>query len=121
MGVAYYVVGFASGFASLTLIACNQVLARWVGEQRKQMKAKSEGRQSALNDEREKRLRDLGFVFNTRTREHLRNAVLQRFQDRWNECFEKLLKFKEVHGHAAVPRRWKADKDLASWAMRQVR
>ena len=97
-----------------------QVLARWVGDQRKQMKAKSEGKPSILTDEREQRLRDVGFVFNTRTREHLRNSVLIRFQDRWNDCFQRLLQFKEQFGHAAVPRRWKADKDLASWAMRQV-
>ncbi|KAL7579167.1 hypothetical protein ACA910_011340 [Epithemia clementina (nom. ined.)] len=99
--------------------AGNMVLARWVGEQRKQMKAKTEGRHTTLTDDREQRLHNIGFIFNTRTREHLRNAVLQRFQDRWNICFERLLKFKEVHGHAAVPRRFKADKDLASWAMRQ--
>ena len=84
------------------------------------MKAKLEGEHSTLNDDREERLRDIGFVFNTRTREHLRNSVLRRFQDRWNTSFERLLKFKEVYGHGAVPRRWKADKDLASWAMRQV-
>jgi hypothetical protein len=48
------------------------MLARWVGEQRKQNKAKNEGKQSTLTDERVERLTDLGFIFNTRTREHLR-------------------------------------------------
>jgi len=97
----------------------NMVLARWVSEMRKQKKAKTEGRMHNLSDEKEQRLVEVGFVFNSRTKELLRESVLNRFKDRWDASFEKLVAFKKKYGHCAVPRRWKVDQDLASWAMRQ--
>lgn len=99
----------------------NQRLARWVTKQRKHFKAKSENKYHALTDEKEKRLRDAGFVFNTKTPEIMRNSVLKRYEDRWEHFVDALQQFKDEHGHCAVPRRWKKDPQLASWVMRQVR
>ena len=62
----------------------------------------------------------MGFVFNTKTKEILRETVMKRFAGVWEEHFTKLLDFKKKNGHCAVPRRYKADPQLASWVMRQV-
>lgn len=97
----------------------NRALARWVSLQRKEKKLRDQGEISHLTDERVERLHSLGFAWNTRSREHLRQAVFSRFQDRWDKCMESLKKFKAKYGHCAVPRRWKEDEDLAAWAMRQ--
>jgi hypothetical protein len=99
----------------------NQRLARWVTKQRKHYKAKQEGRYHSLDDDKERRLVEVGFVFNTKTKELMRDSVLRRYEDRWEEFCEKLQAFKREFGHAAVPRRWKRDPQLASWVMRQVR
>ncbi|GKY97030.1 hypothetical protein MPSEU_000661700 [Mayamaea pseudoterrestris] len=98
----------------------NKRLARWVLKQRRAHKAKHAGEYHTLDDEREQRLIDIGFVFNSRTPELMRQNVFDRFKDKWAEQIEKLRQFKEVYGHAAVPRRWKSDPKLSSWAMRQV-
>jgi Helicase associated domain len=97
-----------------------QTLSRWVAQQRKQYKLKQQGNYSTLTDEREQKLAALDFVFNTRTKEHLRESIRKRYQDQWMECYEKLLEFKQRFGHTGVPRRWAEDHALASWAMRQV-
>jgi Helicase associated domain len=99
----------------------NQRLARWVTKQRKHHKAKYEGRYHSLDDDKERRLIDVGFVFNTKTKELMRDSVLRRYEDRWEEFCEKLAEFKREFGHTAVPRRWKRDPQLASWVMRQVK
>jgi hypothetical protein len=91
-----------------------------VAFQRKQYKHKQQGQYSTLTDEREKKLADLDFVFNTRTKEHLRQSIRKRFAEQWMECYEKLVEFKERFGHTGVPRRWAEDPTLATWAMRQV-
>src|SRR3569623_1015151 len=62
---------------------------------------------------------EMDFVFNTKTKELMRDSVLKRYEDRWEEFLEKLIEFKKEFGHAAVPRRWKRDPQLASWVMRQ--
>lgn len=100
---------------------CLQRLARWVTKQRKHFKAKREGNYHSLDDDKERRLVDVGFVFNTKTKELMRDSVLRRYEDRWEEFLERLLEFKFEFGHTAVPRRWKRDPQLASWVMRQVR
>ena len=98
----------------------NKRLARWVLKQRRSYKAKHNGEYHTLDDEKEQRLIDVGFVFNSRTPELMRQNVFERFKDKWAENIEKLRQFKEVYGHGAIPRRWKSDPALSSWAMRQV-
>ena len=98
-----------------------QRLARWVTKQRKHYKAKQEGKYNTLDDEKEQRLHDIGFVFNTKTKAIMRATVMKRFEERWEINCEKLVAFKNEFGHCAVPRRWKRDLQFASWVMRQVR
>jgi hypothetical protein len=97
----------------------DMTLARWVAKTRKHYKAKKEGRYHTLDDDKEMRLVEAGFVFNSKTQERLRFTVLKRFEGRWEEYFSKLEKYKERFGHCIVPRRWKEDQSLASWVMRQ--
>jgi hypothetical protein len=101
--------------------APNERLARWVSRQRRHYKAKQNNEYHTLTDDKEKRLLDTGFVFITRTTELLRQSALKQSEDKWDNYCKKLAAFKEEYGHCAVPRRWKQDKQLASWVMRQVR
>jgi hypothetical protein len=98
----------------------NQKLARWVTKQRTHYKAKQEGRHHSMTDGQEKRLLNIGFVFDTRTKEMMRKTALKVYEDRWDSFIERLMVFKKEHGHCAVPGRWKGDTKLASWVMRQV-
>lgn len=101
-------------------MSSSQRLARWVTKQRKHYKAKQNGEYHALDDDKEKRLIDIGFCFNTRKKNVMRESVLKRYVDRWNLFIGKLQEFKDEFGHCVVPRRWKRDQELASWVMRQV-
>jgi hypothetical protein len=98
----------------------NERLSRWVARQRSHYKAKQANEYHTLTDEKENRLVDIGFVFNTRTKELLRQQALKHYEHRCDGFCERLAAFKEEYGHCAVPRRWKRDKQLASWVMRQV-
>ena len=98
----------------------NRRLALWTLKQRRAKRSKEMGESTSLDDERERRLVEVGFVFNTKTPEIMRQTVLQRYQDRWEENIKKLKKFKKRYGHVVVPRRWKEDLAFSSWVMRQV-
>lgn len=72
-----------------------------------------------LTDEKEEELRDLGFVFNSRTNSVFSGLMGKTFQDRWDTRFEQLLRFKKTHGHACVERRYKPDEPFSDWCLRQ--
>lgn len=114
-------VGCIACFLSDCLQNVFQSLSRWVVYCRKHYKRKSAGLQHSLSDDKEKQLRDLGFVFNTRTRNVFGSICQRRYQDQWEARLEQLLIFKEKYGHTAVPRRYKPDEGLSSWCLRQVR
>ena len=63
------------------------------------------GKHSHLTDERQKRLEDAGFVWDT----HIAA---------WEENYAKLVKFWRQNGHCHVPIR---EKELNAWAKRQRR
>lgn len=42
-------------------------------------------------------------------------------QHRWDNMFERLVHFKEKHGHCLVPNRYDADKSLGAWVSTQRR
>jgi hypothetical protein len=90
-----------------------------VSKQRRHFRAKAEGTYHTLDDEKVAKLVEVDFVFETKTHTMIRETVLKRFEGRWDYFFDLLLKFKKLHGHCAVPRRWKPDQPLASWVMRQ--
>jgi Helicase associated domain len=98
----------------------NQHLARWVAKQHINYKAKQENWYHTLTDDKEKCLFDIGFVFNTRTKELLHQLSLKHYKDQWDGFIKRLIAFKEECGHCAVPWHWKGNMQLASWVMWQV-
>lgn len=61
----------------------NPKLGEWVTDQRRQWKAKSEGKPNMMTDERKNKLDELGFVWKVRDRAD------------WNDRYEQLLEFKK--------------------------
>jgi len=74
-------------------------LAAWVAVQRQFRK------KAKLDEERVKRLDEIGFVWDAR-------------EQMWEECFAKLVAYKEEHGNCRVPARH-ANKQLATWVNSQ--
>lgn len=62
-----------------------------VTDQRRQLKAKLDGRPSMMTDERKEKLDALGFLWKVRERAD------------WNDRYEQLLEYKKENGHCVVP------------------
>lgn len=77
-------------------------LARWVKNQRR---AKKNG--GSWFDDRARRLEEIGFQWK------LREGNI------WEETFERLVAFRDKHGHCNVPQRWDEDKELGRWVNTQ--
>jgi Helicase associated domain len=43
----------------------------------------------------------------------------KKAEDKWNERFHSLVKYREEHGHCLVPHHWVGDRQLAQWVKRQ--
>lgn len=80
----------------------NRSLSNWVKRQRYQYRIKQEGKHSTLNEERQTALEQLGFVWDSHS-------------TTWEERFQELTEFKEIHGHANVPKSYKQNQPLAIW------
>ena len=80
----------------------------WRKTQRAQYRNCLEGKTPALLQERIRPLEEAGFDFGT--------AVVHAS---WEERFEELNCYKEEHGHANVPWRWKENMPLAGWVNAQ--
>jgi hypothetical protein len=78
----------------------NLRLARWVMTQRQMY------RKGKLSEDRVRRLEAIGFVW-------------CRQGQAWNEMFQRLIRYKEVHGDCDVPSGWKEDPQLGSWVVKQ--
>ena len=74
----------------------NPQLATWCSSQRSKCSTNS------LSTERVERLAEMGFVWGART-----NA--------WDEMFDALLSYRQIHGHCDVPRGWPDNRSLARW------
>jgi len=96
----------------------NPSLSYWVARQRTQMKLKLEGKIHSLTPERERRLMEIDFVFNSKNSETRRFNLMRRFKDQWEDRFERLLRFQKKHGHTWVPKRFEQDTALAGWVCR---
>ena len=70
-------------------------LGLWVRNQRRSHKRMVEGKSSSMTDERKQKLADLGFQWELPKR--------SRREERWNERFEELRRYRETHGHIDVP------------------
>ena len=84
----------------------NQPLANWVEKQKNELRLKSEGKPTQMTDEREERLRAIGFTFTSR-------ATV------WSERMEALRAYKAQHGHCRVPYTYAKDPKLAKWVSKQ--
>lgn len=75
------------------------VLGNFVKLARREYKLKQQGNKSSMTLDRERELREIGFVFEG-------GKTPQRSEGgnkSWEERFEELLLFKEEHGHTVVP------------------
>lgn len=86
----------------------NPSLSHWVKRQRYQYRVKQEGQHSTLNDERQAALEKLGFVWDSHA---------ASWEERWND----LCIFHEIHGHSNVPKTYKTNPQLAIWVKGQRR
>ena len=84
----------------------NQPLANWVEKQKNELRLKSEGKPTQMTDEREERLKAIGFTFTSR-------ATV------WSERMEALRAYKAQHGHCRVPYTYAKDPKLAKWVSKQ--
>jgi len=74
-----------------------------------------------LKEDRKAALDEIGFDW--KTPEEISRAKERKpcksANDRWYKTFQKLLTFKEEHGHCIVPTHYAKDRQLASWVHRQ--
>ncbi|KAG7365843.1 helicase domain protein [Nitzschia inconspicua] len=85
----------------------NQKLAQWAKRQRHQFKRKIMGYHSTLTDERENKLLQAGFVFDSH-------------RAAWQVHFESLKAFSLANGHCRIPRDFR-DRSLEVWMKHQRR
>ena len=78
----------------------NLRLARWVMTQRQMF------RKGKPTEDRVQRLEAIGFIW-------------CRQKHAWNEMYQRLVRYKMVHGDCDVPSGWKEDPQLGSWVVRQ--
>lgn len=86
----------------------NPSLPHWIKHQRYQYKAKLEGKRSTMTPARQKALDDLGFVWDAH-------------RATWEERYNELVIFREVHGHCNVPCRFETNPKLSTWMKCQRR
>ena len=80
----------------------NPSLAEWVKRQRYQYKLKTLGEHTTMTPERMKKLKKLGFAWNSHDK-------------MWEEHMNNLKMYMEIHGDCNVPNKYPPDPALASW------
>lgn len=88
-------------------------LSRWINQQRQKYEDKR------LTEEKERRLRDIGFVFICIDCYHKKKRFTKEQETKWNEMFGKLCRYKEEHGHCEVPFTYEQCPELSHWVSRQ--
>jgi hypothetical protein len=86
----------------------NPKLAQWVKRQRYQHKPKIQGKPSALTENRQRVLEDIGFVWDSH-------------ETSWTERWTELQSFRAEHGHSNVPASYHAHRKLSAWVKCQRR
>uniref|UniRef100_A0A7R9WQU9 Helicase-associated domain-containing protein n=1 Tax=Craspedostauros australis TaxID=1486917 RepID=A0A7R9WQU9_9STRA len=84
----------------------NITLSHWVNRQRYQYKRKLDSKHSTMTDERQEKLEQLGFVWDSHV-------------ESWERRFNDLLEFKKKYGHTNVPVVYKANPQLGVWVKGQ--
>lgn len=80
----------------------NRELSKWVQKQRYLYTLKSRGSKSNLTDDREQKLRAIGFVWNASSTS-------------WDTHYQALCEYKKVHAHCNVPRPYQKNPKLSNW------
>jgi hypothetical protein len=83
-------------------------LFQWVKRQRHQYKLKKQGQHSNLTADRIELLENIGFVWDS-------HGVA------WDEKFQELKEFENIHCHCFVPCNYKGNSKLSTWIKRQRR
>jgi hypothetical protein len=78
------------------------ILGVWVSQQREEYRKHQNGEACGLVGDRLKELTDLGFVFVAGKRK----GKLKEPRKTWDERFQELLDYKEMHGDCLVPQHW---------------
>jgi hypothetical protein len=91
----------------------NQLLRSFVFEQRKQHKKYMSGKHSSLSAERIKELTDMGFEFDPMSSGTHKVNSMRRFNQQWDEMYDELVQFKNVHGNTLVPLGKKAKEEVS--------
>lgn len=92
----------------------DRTLSIWVANQRKR------NNRDMMRDDRKKKLSSIGFVFGEPRRSRPQKVGMANEQ-KWELMFQRLVEFKERHGHAAVPYNYQEDKRLSLWVTTQRR
>jgi len=88
------------------LLEDNRELGEWVAEQRHQYKLLAEEKESDMTPVRQKALEDIGFVWRV-------------VGSNWQEQYELLAEYKNVHGHCRVPHTYRDNPYLGRWVSMQ--
>jgi Helicase associated domain len=96
-------------------------LSAWVAKQRKNYRIKKKDQPSVLSDDKEKRLLDIGFVFDTSDPNFkFVTSGCRRLKDDWDTMFQELKAYIEEHGTMdGLPRRANAEWPLLGWIYKQ--
>ena len=81
-------------------------LGSWAHDQ------KSIYKRGGLTKERQEKLQSIGFELQTKQQLH-RDTT--KNDEKWHQQYQKLVAFKEKHGHANCPQRYSEDKSLGIW------
>lgn len=86
----------------------------WAANQRKR------NHKNMLRADRKQRLQAIGFDFGG-TGKSRPQTLGSAQRERWEQMYQRLLEFKEEHGHVVVPHGYKKDHALALWVSTQRR
>ena len=86
----------------------NKKLSQWVKRQRYQHRLLQQGRHSTLTHERVVQLEEIGFAWNSH-------------KAGWEERYQQLVDYHDVHGHCKVPCNWTENPSLGIWVKFQRR
>jgi hypothetical protein len=71
-----------------------------------------------LTEERRKRLEEVGFVWSAREGDKgtdVARVTRNTYDDQWDNMFEKLKEYKQIHRDCLVPKRYKDNPKLGTW------
>eukprot|EP00814_Leptocylindrus_danicus_P016738 CAMPEP_0116023680 /NCGR_PEP_ID=MMETSP0321-20121206/11774_1 /TAXON_ID=163516 /ORGANISM="Leptocylindrus danicus var. danicus, Strain B650" /LENGTH=358 /DNA_ID=CAMNT_0003495083 /DNA_START=85 /DNA_END=1162 /DNA_ORIENTATION=+ len=97
----------------------NPKLGRWVYTQRFQYQNKKEEGRTRTTEERQRKLKEIGFVWDpSKNKIDMRGATGRR-DEGWMLMLKELMKYKEKHGDCLVPNHYAGNPKLGRWVHKQ--